>query len=416
MSLDKNLRDVTSQDVATTAQSHALVVGGTDANGLVTQILTDVSGKVEVTGGAANLPVLDASTGALNASGPLFGTQIGGQDGTGKLQTLKVDNSGNLNVNLAAGSISGGNAAASATGSAVPANADYSGLNIAGNLVGQTGHSLTNAKAADVAIVDGSGNQITSFGGGTQFADNAASGLTPTGTLSMAWDSGNSKVRALKVDASQNLSISGTVTANQGTANATPWNQNTAQINGVTPLMGNGGTGTGSQRVTVASDTSAVANWGHGATAASIPANASSIGGLGRTTLPTAVAAGQLVNVLTDRYGRLYHVKPVTSNASSAGTAITTNTNTTIVAAPSAGNHLRIHKLWAQNSSATGTWCYWGNGSGVKTLPFYLSQYQPFSMSMDGGWELSSATGLFMNTATTGANIEWFAEYETLTD
>lgn len=48
--------------------------------------------------------------------------------------------------------------------------------------------------------------------------------------------------------------VSGTVTANQGTPNATPWNENVAQINGVTPLMGNGVTGTGSLRVTVASD------------------------------------------------------------------------------------------------------------------------------------------------------------------
>jgi hypothetical protein len=36
----------------------------------------------------------------------------------------------------------------------------------------------------------------------TQFADNAASGATPTGTLSMGWDSANSKIRALKVDVS----------------------------------------------------------------------------------------------------------------------------------------------------------------------------------------------------------------------
>src|SRR5258706_569388 len=64
---------------------------------------------------------------------------------------------------------------------------------------------LAGADALSVAILDGSGNQITSFGGGTQFADNAVSGATPTGTLSMAWDSANSKVRALKVDASQNL-------------------------------------------------------------------------------------------------------------------------------------------------------------------------------------------------------------------
>lgn len=51
-----------------------------------------------------------------------------------------------------------------------------------------------------------------------------------------------------------------TVTANQGTANGTPWNENVAQINGVTPLMGNGVTGTGSLRVTLASDTTSNTN------------------------------------------------------------------------------------------------------------------------------------------------------------
>jgi hypothetical protein len=70
-----------------------------------------------------------------------------------------------------------------------------------------TALSLTNAQAIEVAIVDGSGNQVTSFGGGVQFADNAASGATPTGTLSMGWDSINSKVRALKVDLNQNLLV-----------------------------------------------------------------------------------------------------------------------------------------------------------------------------------------------------------------
>ena len=140
------------------------------------------------------------------------------------------------------------------------------------------------------------------------------------------------------------------------------------------------------------------------------------IWGLGRTTLPSSVASAAQVQVLLDRYGRTYSIAPVLTVTSSAGTAITTNTNTSLVAAPSAGNHLRIHRLWAQNSSATGTWCYWGNGSGVKTLPFFLAQNQPFSMAVNGEWELSTATALFMNTATTGANVEWFVAHETLAD
>jgi hypothetical protein len=49
---------------------------------------------------------------------------------------------------------------------------------------------------------------------------------------------------------------------------ALPANQsvNVSQINGVTTLMGNGASGTGAQRTVNASDNSAIANWGHGAT------------------------------------------------------------------------------------------------------------------------------------------------------
>lgn len=70
------------------------------------------------------------------------GTVAMAQNPSNVLSSLKTDSSGNLNVNLAAGSISGGNAAAGATGSAVPASAGYTGWNSGGNLVGA---SLTNA-------------------------------------------------------------------------------------------------------------------------------------------------------------------------------------------------------------------------------------------------------------------------------
>lgn len=135
-----------------------------------------------------------------------------------------------------------------------------------------------------VAVVDGSGNQITSFGGGTQYANGAVQ-ATPTGTVALGWDSTN--VRALSTDSSGRLNInavtgtvtvSGTVTANAGTnlntsalalesggnlatiagaVTSSVIQTNNKQINGVVPLMGNGVTGTGSQRVTIASDNTA---------------------------------------------------------------------------------------------------------------------------------------------------------------
>lgn len=143
----------------------------------------------------------------------------------GDLSPLQVDANGNLLVNLAAGSISiNGNAAAGPTGAAVPADADYQGVNIAGVLTGVTGLALgATTKAPTVAIVDGSGNQITSFGGGTQYADNVASGVAPTGTLAMGWDSVNSKIRALKVDSSQNLLVDVANTSLSVTQGTSPW-------------------------------------------------------------------------------------------------------------------------------------------------------------------------------------------------
>lgn len=52
-----------------------------------------------------------------------------------------------------------------ATGSTVPANADYTGINVAGTLRGLSGLSTGSIFPGAVAIVDASGNQITNFGG-----------------------------------------------------------------------------------------------------------------------------------------------------------------------------------------------------------------------------------------------------------
>jgi hypothetical protein len=63
---------------------------------------------------------------------------------------------------------------------------------------------LTNSNPAAVAIVDGNGTQITSFGGGTQYTDGDAD-ATPTGTVAMGFDGSN--VQALSTDTGGNLNI-----------------------------------------------------------------------------------------------------------------------------------------------------------------------------------------------------------------
>lgn len=97
------------------------------------------------------------------------------------------------------------------------------------------------------AIVDGSGNQITSFGGGTQYTDGGVPPTHPVGNT-IEWSDGSnwqtvSTAKPLPVSAS--FSPSGTQDINL------------KQINGNTTSVGNGTAGTGVQRVTIASDNTA---------------------------------------------------------------------------------------------------------------------------------------------------------------
>lgn len=67
-----------------------------------------------------------------------------------------------------------------------------------------TGVKLTDSTALHVAMVDGNGDQITSFGGGTQYTTGAAE-ATPTGTLALGWD--GTDVKALPLDGSGYLKV-----------------------------------------------------------------------------------------------------------------------------------------------------------------------------------------------------------------
>jgi hypothetical protein len=98
-----------------------------------------------------------------NAVAPANSILIGGEFNTspttitsGNASPLQMDASGNLLVNVKAGS--SGNGAASNTGSAVPAQGDYSGINVGGTLRGQTGANPSGsiyAAQTDVASVAG---------------------------------------------------------------------------------------------------------------------------------------------------------------------------------------------------------------------------------------------------------------------
>ncbi len=154
--------------------------------------------------------------------------------------------------------------------------------------------------------------------------------------------------RGANVDSSNRLSV----IADQNGSN---WTVNVAQINGVTPLMGAGNTGTGSPRVTLATDQAAIDLWGHGATAASVPANITYQGKRGTTALPTAVSDGQSVGAMADKFGRA--VTLVGTIRDLVGTQTTTisasTSETTIVTAAGSGVFADLVMLIISNTSAS---------------------------------------------------------------
>lgn len=124
--------------------------------------------------------------------------------------------------------------------------------------------------------------------------------------------------------------VIGALTANQSV--------NVAQINAVTPLMGNGVTGTGSQRGTIASDNSAVALWGHGATGAAVPANAQLHGLRAATANPTNATGGNSVAAMGDKAGKIVTTAVAPRELMAVQqTALAATAETTFITAGAAG-------------------------------------------------------------------------------
>lgn len=119
------------------------------------------------------------------------GTVSLGKNPSNVLKAVSLDSSGYLNVNVAAGSAS--NAAAGTTGSAVPASADYQGLNVGGTLRGGTGVNPSGsvyAQQVDIASVAG-----TTVATGSGTASGAVRVELPTnGTGTVGLNAGTNNV------------------------------------------------------------------------------------------------------------------------------------------------------------------------------------------------------------------------------
>lgn len=263
----------------------------------------------------------------------------------------------------------------SATGSAVPANAFYTGLNDGTNLVGATAladnadsiapsttvnklsvlnRNVIFAAAANTwnrqksveNAMNTSGVGTTAVGVLAQFDDVSPTSITENnfGTVRMSANrniygtirdaAGNE--RGVNVNASNQLSVS------IDGSSATNISTNISQMNGVTVTMGNGTSGTGVQRVTLASDST-----GQAAPAANATATGTAIynnTALSSTKQAVNASAGNL-------YG--YHIyNPNTVviyvqlfNLASASVTVGTTAPTAVLAVPAGG--------WADTAPGT---------------------------------------------------------------
>ncbi len=248
---------------------------------------------------------------------------------------------------------------------------------------------------------------------------------------------------------------------------ALPSNQsvNISQINAVTPLMGAGNTGTGSLRVTVAtdqavipiSDNSAsltvdqptgtnlhtVVDSGTITTVTTLTGTTTLTPGTGATNLGKAedaahssgdagvfslavsnenltafgAASGDYAPKAVNRYGQQYVTAPPPSHASSNGTPITATT-TSVIAAPSAGNHLRVVRIFFSNGGATSTWIAVRDGaSGTQHYRAFLPQNGLLTLDLNtsGPLDLTTATRLDIVLSAAGS-VEYEVDYFTVAD
>jgi hypothetical protein len=103
-----------------------------------------------------------------------------------------------------------------------------------------------------------------------------------------------------------------------------------AQIGANTVASGNGTSGTGNQRVNLASDNTAIANWGQGATGSAVPSGSVYHGGVAQSSEPSKATTGNLTGEFLDLTGKAVtspyanRENAVRGEANATGTSATT--------------------------------------------------------------------------------------------
>lgn len=276
-------------------------------------------------------------------------------------------------------------------------------------LLASSGVAQSAIQATRVLIVDSTNTAVTPSVDAT---DNTAAqttgpqvfGVASSAAPTVAGADGRSK--SIWIDLNGRVHVTGDASMSKLLVTpdsvALPANQsvNVAQINGVTPLMGTGNTGTGAQRVTISTDQVALNGMGVGATGAAPPANANYFAGI------TSGATGGLLSAGV----------PVCD--SQAFLDMTTATTTEIVALTS-GRTIHICHIRAVANGTTvmtfkrGTGTNCGTGTAAIDAAYDLTAQTGFSAGSGFGEVLSGNTSANAVCVTSSAavNLHVFVRY-----
>lgn len=243
---------------------------GNGVTGLGTQRVTlssDSTGQVKLTTGAAlvgKVGIDQTTPGTTNAVSANQGTAAALASGWPVLNGEASDTAGTFTnatqtTSVTATSLDGyGNVLISINGTYGTATAIFEGSDDGGT----TWYGISEADRTDSNIIESGYTSLTNTSRAWQISN---PGWDSVRVRSTAVASGTVNVRispsAAPTSAGASVSIGIALPTGANTIGALTANQsvNESQINGVTPLMGNGVTGTGSQRVTIASDNTAFA-------------------------------------------------------------------------------------------------------------------------------------------------------------
>lgn len=413
---------------AVTSTSSAL-----DVNIKSVSVVQSVNGSVSITAGTVSVNALPAGSntiGTVTVSGTanVNVTQINGTTistaAAGIQKTGLADGSGNaitstasaLDVNIKSTSVpqpvSG---SVSITAGTVSINAIPSGSNAIGtvtvsgtanvNLAQVNGVTVATAAAGiqKAGLTDGTGNAITSTSSALDVNIKSVSVVqSVNGSVSIT--AGTVSINAIPAG-SNNV---GTVTVNVinagsnniGSVSIAAYPVTAASVN-ITQILGSGivtGGVTGSQAV-----------GGPTASGVTLAANPQTAGGLAKTTNPTAVTDGQVVNSLHDKLGKQVVVGAIRDLKAIQQTSINNSTATTTVVTAIASTFLDVYGCIVTNNASAVNKVTFADSSGGTTrwvLEVPATDTRGFMLPVDSAIVQSGSNAVWQAQCSVSGSVE----------